>query len=156
MLSHGVNVVGLFLIADILLRHMKTRNIDELGGIRNVNGTFSVLFLIVMLGSVALPLTNGFIGEFLLLNGVFQYGGVAAAFAGLTVILGAVYMFRSYQKIMLGEVNALTASFGQLASTDKAVLIIICIVIIAFGVYPEPLNDLAGPAVADMLQSIGK
>ncbi len=126
MLAHGVNVVGLFLIADILMRHTGTREMEKLGGIRNMNGNFAVLFLIVMLGSVALPLTNGFVGEFLLINGVYQYGAWVAAFAGLTVILGAVYMLRSYQAIMLGERRDSAIAFGSLASSDKWVLYIIC------------------------------
>ncbi len=154
MLSHGVNVVGLFLIADILFRHTGTRNIDSLGGIRNMNGQFSVLFLIILLGSVALPLTNGFIGEFLLINGVYQYSAGIAAFGGLSVILGAVYMLRSYQKIMLGEKPNNAMEFGSLASSDKIVLITICVVIIAFGVYPKPLNDLAEPAVKALLSNL--
>lgn len=143
MLAHGVNVTGLFLIADILMRHTGTRDLDKLGGIRSMNGNFAVLFLVVLLGSVALPLTNGFIGEFLLINGVYQYGAWVAAFAGLTVILGAVYMLRSYQAIMLGERKDSAIAFGSLVSTDKLVLYIICLAIIAFGVYPKPLNDLA-------------
>jgi NADH-quinone oxidoreductase subunit M len=143
MLAHGVNVVGLFLIADILMRHTGTREMSKLGGIRSMNGNFSVLFLIIMLGSVALPLTNGFVGEFLLINGVYQYGPWIAAFAGLTVILGAVYMLRSYQAIMLGERKDSAVAFGSLASTDKWVLYIICFAVVAFGVYPKPLNDLA-------------
>ncbi len=154
MLSHGVNVVGLFLIADILLRHTGTRNIDSLGGIRNMNGQFSVLFLIILLGSVALPLTNGFIGEFLLINGVYQYSAGIAAFGGLSVILGAVYMLRSYQKIMLGEKPNNAMEFGSLATSDKVVLITVCAVIVAFGVYPKPLNDLAEPAVKALLSNL--
>lgn len=153
MLSHGVNVVGLFLIADILMRHTGTREIDKLGGIRGMNGQFGVLFLIILLGAVALPLTNGFIGEFLLINGVFQYSSVLAAFAGLSVILGAVYMLRSYQGIMLGEKNP-NITFGSLAESDKVVLIIVCAVIIGFGIYPKPLNDLAEPAVKALLQNL--
>jgi NADH-quinone oxidoreductase subunit M len=143
MLAHGVNVVGLFLIADILMRHTGTREMEKLGGIRNMNGNFAVLFLIIMLGSVALPLTNGFVGEFLLINGIYQYGAWIAAFAGLTVILGAVYMLRSYQAIMLGERKDSAIAFGSLAGSDKLVLYIICFAIVAFGVYPKPLNELA-------------
>ena len=154
MMAHGVNVVGLFLIADILMRHTGTREIDKLGGIRNMNGQFSVLFLIIMLGSVALPLTNGFVGEFLLINGVFQFSPWMAGFAGLTVILGAVYMLRSYQGIMLGEKKELTMSFGELATSDKTVLLIVCAVVIAFGIYPKPLNDLAEPAVKALLMNL--
>lgn len=154
MLGHGVNVVGLFLIADILLRHTGTRDITHLGGIRSMNGQFAVLFLIILLGSVALPLTNGFVGEFLLINGVYQYGAWTAAFAGLTVILGAVYMLRSYQSIMLGEKTDSSITFGSLASSDKAVLIIISIAVIAFGVYPKPLNDLAEEGVKTIMMNL--
>ena len=152
MLAHGVNVVGLFFIADILLRHTGTNEINKLGGIRNINPNFAVLFLIILLGSVALPLTNGFVGEFLLINGVYQFSPIAAAFAGLTVILGAVYMLRSYQQIMLGENK--DSSFGVLARSEKLILVIICIVVIGLGVYPKPLNDIAEQASKDILINI--
>lgn len=160
MLSHGVNVVGLFFIVDMLESRFKTRELHAMGGIRNVNPQFAVLFLIVLLGSVALPLTNGFVGEFLLLNGVYQYNAWIAAFAGISVILGAVYMLRSYQSIMLGETNAMTAPFAPLTGSEKAVLIIICAAIIAFGVYPKPLLDIAEPSVLKLVEgfklAIGK
>jgi NADH-quinone oxidoreductase subunit M len=152
MLSHGVNVVGLFFIVDIIQQRTNTREINSLGGIRNVNPQFAVLFLIVLLGSVALPLTNGFIGEFLLLNGVYQYSAAMAAFAGLSVILGAVYMLRSYQSIMLGETNSITSSFAPLSGNEKTVLVILCAAIIAFGVYPKPLLDIAEPSVVKLIQ----
>lgn len=142
MFSHGINVVGLFFIADIILKKTGTREMSQLGGIRNVSPQFAALFLIVLLGSVALPLTNGFVGEFLLLNGVYQYSMMAAIFAGLTVILGAVYMLRSYQVIMLGETNKLTAGFAALTGNEKAVLFIVCAAVVVFGVYPKPLLDI--------------
>jgi NADH-quinone oxidoreductase subunit M len=151
MISHGVNVVGLFFIADMIERRLGTRDISSLGGIRNLNSQFSVLFLIILLGSVALPLTNGFIGEFLLINGVYQYSAWMAAFAGLTVILGAVYMLRSYQSIMLGETNAVTYVFPPLEGYEKVVLFILCGTIIIFGVYPKPLLDIAEPSVIKLV-----
>lgn len=154
MLSHGVNVVGLFFIVDIIQQRTNTREIAALGGIRNVNPQFAVLFLIVLLGSVALPLTNGFIGEFLLLNGVYQYSAGLAAFAGLSVILGAVYMLRSYQTIMLGETNPVTAAFTPLTGNEKAVLVIVCGAIITFGVYPKPLLDIAEPSVIKLVEGV--
>ncbi|MES2593496.1 MAG: NADH-quinone oxidoreductase subunit M [Bacteroidota bacterium] len=152
MLSHGVNVVGLFFIVDIIQQRTGKRDLGSLGGIRNVSPQFAVLFLIVLLGSVALPLTNGFIGEFLLLNGLYQYSAGLTAFAGLSVILGAVYMLRSYQSIMLGEVNNVTASFAPLTGNEKTVLVILCAAIIVFGVFPKPLLDIAEPAVARLIE----
>jgi NADH-quinone oxidoreductase subunit M len=154
MLSHGVNVVGLFFIVDLIQTRTGTRDIKELGGIRNIDPKFAVLFLIVLLGSVALPLTNGFIGEFLLLNGVYQYNAWMAAFAGLSVILGAVYMLRSYQSIMLGPPVLQTETFAPLEGSEKATLYIICAAIIVFGVYPKPLLDIAEPSVVQLVEVV--
>jgi NADH-quinone oxidoreductase subunit M len=154
MLAHGVNVVGLFFISDILLRHTGTRDMDKQGGIRSMNGNFSVLFLIILLGAVALPLTNGFVGEFLLISGVYQYSPIISTFAGLTVILGAVYMLRAYQKIMLGERADSNVTFGTIAASDKIVLVIICIAVVTFGIYPKPLNDIAEEAVKTIILNL--
>lgn len=154
MLSHGVNVVGLFFIVDLIETRTSTRDIKELGGIRNINPNFAVLFLIVLLGSVALPLTNGFVGEFLLLNGVYQYNAWIAAFAGLSVILGAVYMLRSYQSIMLGNTVLQTESFAPLESSEKITLYIICAAILVFGIYPKPLLDIAEPSVVQLVNGV--
>ncbi len=154
MLAHGVNVVGIFFIADIVFRRMKTRNLDELGGLANNTRVFTILYLIILLGSIALPLTNGFVGEFLLLNGVYQYDAWMATFAGLTVILGAVYMLRSYQKIMLGEPHARSIEFTGLHLTEKIVLVVVAFAIIVGGLYPKPILQTAGPALEDLLAQV--
>jgi NADH-quinone oxidoreductase subunit M len=154
MLSHGVNVIGLFFIVDIIQTRTGTRELKSLGGIRNVDPKFAVLFLIVLLGSVALPLTNGFIGEFLLLNGVYQYSAGIAAFAGLSVILGAVYMLRSYQSIMLGNTVLQTETFAPLEASEKITLYIICATILVFGVFPKPLLDISEPAAMQLVKTV--
>ena len=154
MLAHGVNVVGLFFIADIIERRMKTRTMDELGGLANNHPMFSILFLIVLLGSVALPLTNGFVGEFLLLSGIYQTGALLAAVCGLTVILGAVYMLRAYQKVMLGEAKPQNVEFTGLASSEKIVLIVLAALIIITGIYPAPILQTAQPALEDVLSYV--
>lgn len=156
MLSHGVNVVGLFFIVDILLNRLGTRNINELGGIANSQRFFTIAFVIIMLGSVALPLTNGFVGEFLLLNSVFAYSGCAALFAGLTVILGAVYMLRSYKAIMLGDKVVSNEKFTPLTLSERAVLIIICAVVIVTGVLSQPLLEISEPAVKNILSIVNR
>ena len=154
MLAHGVNVVGIFFIADIVFRRMKTRNLDELGGLANNTRVFTILYLIILLGSIALPLTNGFVGEFLLLNGIYQYDAWMATFAGLTVILGAVYMLRSYQKVMLGEPHARSIEFTGLHLTEKIVLVVVALAIIVGGLYPKPILQTAGPALEDLLAQV--
>ena len=154
MIAHGINVVGLFFIAEIIQRRMKTRQINELGGIANNAPVFTILFVMIMLGSVALPLTNGFVGEFLLLNGIYQYNAWVAAAAGLTVIFGAIYMLRSYQMIMLGEPHERNHEFTGLHKSEKIVLIVITSVIIVTGIYPKPILDIAGPALENILNHV--
>jgi NADH-quinone oxidoreductase subunit M len=157
MVAHGINVVGLFFIAEIIMERTKTRQIASLGGIRGVAPHFALYFLIIVLGSVALPLTNGFVGEFLLLNGIFQSGFYYhfwfALFAGSTVILGAVYMLRSYQVMMLGETKATTSIFADLDMNESILLGLICGMVLFFGVYPKPLIDIAAPAVDELIKT---
>jgi NADH-quinone oxidoreductase subunit M len=107
--------------------------------------------MIIMLGAVALPLTNGFVGEFLLINGVFQYKAIMAAIAGLTIILGAVYMFRAYQRSILGETSLETEHFTDLTMNEKAVLIPILIMVIVMGVFPNIFLKVSEPAVLKLL-----
>jgi len=154
MLNHGINVVGLFFIMDIISRRLNTRDIDSLGGIAKVAPTFSIAFLIVVLGTVALPLTNGFIGEFLLLNGIYQYDIFLSAVAGLTIILGAVYMLRMYKKVMHGETNALTALFTDISGSEKIVLGVICALIIVIGVYPQCILHLSEASVSNLIDQV--
>ena len=156
MLSHGINVVGMFFVLDILIRRLNTRQIESMGGIAKVAPFLAICFLIILLGTVALPLTNGFIGEFLLLMGVYNYSIWYAAVAGLTIIFGAVYMLRMYQTVMLGPVNELTKSFVAIDTTEKSVLIIICVLIIIIGVYPQPLLHISEAAVTNLVDQVNQ
>ncbi|MDB5132352.1 MAG: nuoM [Mucilaginibacter sp.] len=156
MLSHGINVVGLFFIWDIISRRLNTREISEMGGIAKVAPKFALAFLIIVLGTVALPLTNGFVGEFLLLNSVFQFNLLAVALAGLTMIFGAVYMLRMYKKVMQGETNALTAVFADISGSEQLVLGIICALIIVIGIYPQPILHISEAAVNNLVQTVNQ
>lgn len=154
MLSHGINVVGMFFIWDIISRRLNTRDISQMGGIAKVAPNFSIAFLIIVLGTVALPLTNGFVGEFLLLKGVFNYNIWFAAVAGLTIIFGAVYMLRMYKNVMQGETNELTVLFADISGSEKLVLGIICVLIIGIGVYPQPILHLSEAAVTNLVNTV--
>ena len=154
MLSHGINVIGLFFILDIISSRLKTNKISELGGIAKQAPQLAIVFLIVVLGTVALPGTNGFIGEFLLLMGVYQYNIWMAAFAGLTIIFGAVYMLRMYQNVMLGKTNELTITFKDIEGSEKLILYIICALIIVLGVYPKPVLNLSEASVQHLIDQV--
>ncbi|TCD19806.1 NADH-quinone oxidoreductase subunit M [Pedobacter psychrodurus] len=156
MLSHGINVVGLFFVLDIIFSRVKTNKIEELGGIAKVAPHLALTFLIIVLGTVALPGTNGFIGEFLLLMGVYNYGIWASAIAGLTIIFGAVYMLRMYQNVMLGETNSLTITFTDIKGTEKLVLYTICALIIVLGIYPKPVLHLTEASVQHLLEQVNQ
>lgn len=147
MLSHGIIVVGLFYIIEIIARRTNTRSLTELGGIRNVAPQLTSVFIIVMLGSVALPLTSGFVGEFLLINALYQYAPVLGAVAGLTIILGAVYMFRAFQRAMSGEAKPLTKEFADLSLNEKLTLFPVVALILIIGIYPVPLLKISEAAV---------
>jgi NADH-quinone oxidoreductase subunit M len=152
MFAHGINVVGLFFCADIIFNRTQNANVEGIGGIRLVAPKFATWFMVVLLGSVALPLTNGFVGEFMLLFGVYQYNTWLAVFAGLTIILGAVYMLRMYQKIMLGKPIMENMVFPDLYWNEKVVLITIGILIFALGIFPKPILELTEPVLKTILK----
>jgi NADH-quinone oxidoreductase subunit M len=154
MVSHGIVIVGLFYIIDIIIARTATQEIAGLGGIRTSAPLFNSAFIVILLGSIALPLTSGFVGEFLLINAVFQYNFVSGTFAALTMILGAVYMLRSFQMTMLGESNALTKGFVDLDKQEKWVLYPIVIMVVLIGIYPAPLMKISEVAVDDLLNII--
>lgn len=154
MVNHGISVIGLFFVIDIIEQQMGTREISSLGGIAKQAPSLALVFLAIVLGAIGLPLTNGFIGEFLLLLGIYQVGIWATLFAGLTIIFGAVYMLRMYQGVMLGETNSLTATFKDVKGVDLFVLGLIVILILAIGIYPGPLLHISEASVTDLIKQV--
>ena len=134
------------------MRRTGTLEISQLGGIRNVAPKFATCFIIIVLASVALPTTNAFIGEFLLLYGVYSYNTWLSIVAGLTIILGAVYMLKMYQNVMLGETNATTSVFADLTGSELLVFGVLIVAIFVCGVYPKPIMQIAQPALAEILK----
>src|SRR3546814_754848 len=118
MLNHGINVLGLFFIADILFDRIATYDRAAMGGIVHRAPVLAACFMIVLLGSIALPLTGGFVGEFLLLTGLFSYSVPFTVLGGLTVIFSSVYMFRLYKDSMLGTANEVTSNFRDVSGSE--------------------------------------
>ena len=154
MLSHGINIAGMFFIWDIISRRLGTRKITELGGIAKVAPKFAVAFLIIVLGTVALPLTDGFVGEFLLLNSILHWNVWMVTAAGLTMIFSAVYMLRMYKRVMQGETNSLTTTFTDISGSETVVLSIICGLIILLGIFPQPILHISEAAVTNLVNIV--
>jgi NADH-quinone oxidoreductase subunit M len=154
MLNHGINVVGLFFVVDLIERRIGTRTLADMGGIARSAPKFAALFMIVMLGSVAVPLTNGFPGEFLLLNGVWNYNVWLGAVAGLTIIFGAVYMLRAYGLAMFGEANRETAQFQDVNANEWIVLGVIAGLVVVLGFFPQLVLNLTDGSVNKILGAV--
>lgn len=154
MIAHGLVVVGLFFVAEIIYRRYETRNIAEMGGIRSQTPKFASLFMILVLASVALPTTFNFVGEFTVLYSLSQINIWFAVLGGSTIILGAYYMLKMYQHVMLGETN--TKAFAEVNFNEIVVLVIIVAVLFIFGLYPKPINDLITPSLENILSVINK
>jgi NADH-quinone oxidoreductase subunit M len=121
---------------------------SELGGLAQKAPVMAILLVIMALANVALPLTNAFIGEFLMFNGLFQYNMIMAAVAGISIILAAVYTLNMVQKVIYGELNATTEKAIDIPFNIQFALVIIVVLILVFGLYPQPLLNLTGDSVS--------
>ncbi|MGJ1421469.1 complex I subunit 4 family protein [Sphingobacterium spiritivorum] len=154
MINHGISVIGLFYVLDIIASKTGTRSLADLGGLAKRMPNLAIFFLIIVMGAVGLPLTNGFVGEFLLLMGVYKYGFWYAVFAGLTLILGAVYMLRLYQKSMLGPLKEQNSHVTDIKGHEIVLLSIVVIAIIYIGVTPNGLLGLSEASVQQLLHQV--
>ncbi|WP_312322405.1 NADH-quinone oxidoreductase subunit M [Soonwooa sp.] len=146
--AHGINVVGLFYCADILYKRFKTRDIRQMGGLAKIAPKFAILFMIILLGSMAVPVTNGFIGEFILLKSVFDYNLIMGVLSGLTVILCAVYMLRLYGKAMFGKTDDMLLSTAKdLSTAEFSVLASLSVFVILMGIFPQVIIEMVGSSL---------
>ncbi len=150
LFSHGVNVIGLWIIADIIEQQTGTRSLKEMGGLAKQNPTLGILLVGFAFANIALPLTNAFVGEFLMFNSLFQFNPWIAAAAGVSVVLAAIYTLNMVQKCAYGEVSEKINKMQVPNVPAQFVLIVLFIVVILSGVYPAPLFDLT----ADTLKQL--
>ena len=154
MIAHGFVVVGLFFVAEIIFRRYETRNISEMGGIRAQSPKFTSMFLILVLASVALPSTFNFVGEFMVLYSLSQINVWFALLGGTTIIMGAYYMLKMFQHVMLGETNV--KLFADVTFNEGLSLILIIAVLFFFGMYPKPIVDLITPSLENILTQVNR
>ena len=126
-----------------------------MGGLAKVAPKFAILFMIILLGATGVPLTNGFIGEFILLKSVYDYNHIMAAMAGLTIILAAAYMLRFYGKAMFGKGDdAVLATTKDVSNIEFTVLASLSVFVIVLGVYPQPVIEMVTSSVSFIYSSM--
>ena len=150
--NHSLVALGLFLAADILERRMGTRNMYEMGGVAKLAPKFGFWFAAVAFASVSVPLTSGFIGEFLLIKGLYNYSWIVGLVAGTTLVLGAVYTLRAYQISMFGAPKA--EAFSDLTWNEMLTFFIIMLIILVLGIYPQVIIDFVGPSLDLTIESV--
>ncbi len=148
MFNHGINIIGLWIVVELIEKQFGTRKISELGGLAQKAPVMAILLVIVAFANIALPLTNAFPGEFLMFNGIFgsqtKYNVWFTMLAGLGIILGAVYTLNMIRKVFYGNTNELTAATKDINWNEKLALGIIVVIIFCFGIYPQLiLNETA-------------
>jgi len=154
-INHGISTGALFLIVGILYERRHTREIAEYGGISNVMPVYATITMIMFLSSMGLPLLNGFVGEFTILQGAFMESKAWAAWAVPGVVLGAAYLLWLYQRVFFGTVtNPKNEKLHDL--TPREVLTFVPLIVFAFwiGLYPKPFFQILEQPVNQLVQTV--
>jgi NADH-quinone oxidoreductase subunit M len=152
MISHGVISGALFLCVGVVYDRLHTREMGRYGGLVKNMPKYAVLFMVFMLGSVGLPGTSGFVGEFLSLLGAFQAHTVVAAFAATGVIFGAAYMLLLYRRVVFGpQANPDAAAMPDLDKREIGLLVPLAALVLVLGVSPNIIMKNIEPSVEKLL-----
>jgi NADH-quinone oxidoreductase subunit M len=157
MVNHGISTGGLFLLVGILYERAHTRAVDAFGGVARVLPTFAALSLFVVFSSAALPGTNGFVGEFLVLLGTFRTDPRWAAVAAVGVVLSAVYLLWMVQRVYFGPPRPEVQRFAPLSLPERVALVSLVLAILWIGLYPKPWlvrSEAAVEAVVRRVQQL--
>ena len=143
MVNHGISTGALFLLVGMIYERRHTRMISEYGGIARQMPIYATYFLIMALSSMGLPLLNGFIGEFTILQGAFARSFWWAFFAATGIVLGAAYLLWLYQRVFFGEItNPANANLPDLTFREQATLVPLVLLALWIGLYPKPMFDV--------------
>lgn len=157
LFSHGINILGMWLLLDIIEKKFGTRKMAELGGIAQRSPLLTIFFMVIALANIALPLTNGFIGEFLMFNGILSartsYFWIFTLLAGTGIIFSAVYTLNMIRHTFFGALNERTQQAVELSLQEKITLSILVLLILVFGIYPQPLLDITASYAQQLLSS---
>ncbi|MGH7724151.1 MAG: complex I subunit 4 family protein [Candidatus Eiseniibacteriota bacterium] len=152
MINHGISTGALFLLVGVIYERRHTRLISEFGGLWKVIPVFTAVFLVVMLSSIGLPGTNGFVGEFLVLVGAFGPQPFWTVLATTGVVLSACYMLWMFQRVVWGPVsNSANENLRDLTPRETLVLAPLVVLIFWIGIFPTPILQRMQPSVASAI-----
>ncbi len=162
MLNHGISTGALFLLVGFIYERRHTREVTEFGGLANVMPNFATIFIITTMSSIGLPFLNGFIGEFLIMLGMWtshtlpgNWNWITTMIAGTGVILAAVYLLWMVQRVFFGKVtNPKNKTLTDLNWREIGLMIPLLFLIVFMGVYPKPFLSLSGESVKAIQQRV--
>jgi len=155
MLAHGVISAALFLIVGVVYDRMHSRDISAYGGLAHTMPSYALIFMLFMFASVGLPGTAGFIGEFLILIGIFQVNTLVAALATTGLVLSAAYMLYLYRRVVFGALTKKNLiAIVDMNLREKVVFAPLIILVFWMGVYPNPLLDVMHVSVENLLNQV--
>jgi len=161
MLNHGVSTGALFLLVGFIYERRHTREINQFGGLANVMPIYATVFVITTMSSIGLPFLNGFVGEFLIMLGMFQshtldavasvgwnWNYVATMLAGTGVIFAAVYLLWTVQRVFFGKVtNDKNKTLADLSWREIGLITPLLFLMVYMGVYPRPFINRSQESV---------
>ena len=155
MISHGIVSAALFLCVGVVYDRIHTREIERYGGLVNRMPLYSFVFMIFIMGSIGLPGTSGFVGEFLVLLAIFSINTYFAVFATTGVVLAAAYSLWLYRKVIFGSlIKEDLLEILDLSRREIIILFPLAFLTIFFGFYPQPLIDIIEPATLHLISNI--
>ena len=155
MINHGLSTGGLFLLVGVLYERRHTRAIAEYGGLAHVMPVYATLSLIIFLASMGLPLLNGFIGEFMILQGAFSANPVWAYWAVSGIVLGAAYLLWLYQRVFWGTVtNEKNRHLPDVNARELATLLPLVALCFWIGIYPKPFLEFLHKPMGDLARTL--
>jgi NADH-quinone oxidoreductase subunit M len=155
MISHGLVSGALFLCVGVVYDRMHTREIADYGGLAEKMPYYAFIFMFFTMASVGLPATSGFIGEFLVLLGVYQVSSWVAAGAATGLVLGAAYALWLYRRVVFGEmVNERLLAIADVNAREIVTFLPLLVLVLWLGVYPKPVLDTLHPSVEKLLHQV--
>ena len=157
MISHGFISGALFLCVGVMYDRLHSRMIGDYGGVAHPMPTFAAFMMLFALANAGLPGTSGFVGEFMVILASFKAGAWIAVLAATTLVLGAAYTLWMYKRVVYGPIaNEGVAALSDIGRREFAILAVLAVMVLLFGLWPAPLLEVMGPSVEHLIEHLGK